>query len=731
MKKSKMLLTGILAGAMMASLVTAGIPMTEARADTTSGTVGKWMTGEYHAHTCESKDADGAKNTPEMVFDNAFNTYGLDYLFLADHLRSGSDGSELDANANPLGTKIAMSNAMQLYQLPKIQSLLSSGKYNGKVIYTGNEWDMPMHDHVSVGLLTNGKNEQAPVEAVKQFQYLFTKCSPGEFTSEEIAQWGNTQYNSTAQDALEAIKWVKNNYPNSYMLLNHPSRHNGGSGMVTIKDIRDFNNLAPNVVFGFEGMPGNQMSPDGNRCELKDIYGGADVMIAKVGGVWDALLGEGRHFWNFANSDFHFKISGPYSSGYWPGEYSKNHTWVEGNDVNAIVNGLRSGKSYSTYGDLINSLDFKLSGNNQQAEMGGTLDAAQGDSVTVTIRFKSPEKNNNGDSVQVDHVDLISGEVHSKIDPSSPDYTKATNDTTKVVARFTNKDWTTDKEGYHVITFKTNSADKSRYFRLRGTNLGIDVPGKMENGEPLQDVSINSTNTPDNNERFAKLNERNYSNLWFYSNPIFMNVTACESAKIIKDAGTGVSITGNLPVDATASVAEKLAGTDEYAGIHALISQKMPNLQNMKLYDISLLRGGVKYQPNSSVSISLPIPDGFDSTRPILVYRQEADHTLTELAVTVSNGMVTFNTDHFSLYTLAQQAPANTSSSNLNSNTSVSNHTQSSMAVSSSISSVISGSSSHASPLTGDFATASLILVTIGVCAAAIGTLAVLHKKHK
>ena len=34
-------------------------------------------------------------------------------------------------------------------------------------------------------------------------------------------------------------------------------------------------------------------------------YGGADIMTAKVGGLWDSLLGEGRRFWAFVNSDFH------------------------------------------------------------------------------------------------------------------------------------------------------------------------------------------------------------------------------------------------------------------------------------------------------------------------------------------------------------------------------------------------------------------------------------------
>ena len=49
-------------------------------------------------------------------------------------------------------------------------------------------------------------------------------------------------------------------------------------------------------MFGFEGMPGNQMEPDRGGLNLTTAenrtYGGSDYMLAKVGGAWDALLGE-------------------------------------------------------------------------------------------------------------------------------------------------------------------------------------------------------------------------------------------------------------------------------------------------------------------------------------------------------------------------------------------------------------------------------------------------------
>ena len=188
--------------------------------------------------------------------------------------------------------------------------------------------------------------------------------------------------------------------------------------------------------------------------------------------------------------------------------------------MQSVLNGMRSGKSFSVYGDLINALDYRVRHGNKQAEMGSNLQVKKGNPIEITIRFKSPSKNNNGDPVTVDHVDLISGDVTGKARPGTAAYSKSTNDSTKVVKRFTSKDWTTDRDGYNVITYRTK-ATKDQYFRLRGTNLGVNVAGETSNGDPLIDPK---TDIEDNERRFAEINKRNYSDLWFYSNPIFVSV---------------------------------------------------------------------------------------------------------------------------------------------------------------------------------------------------------------
>ncbi|WP_339273288.1 S-layer protein [Paenibacillus sp. FSL K6-1330] len=480
---------------------------------------GKWMTGEYHAHTYQSDDA---SQSLQELLDNGFQKYGLDWIAVSDHLRV----SKRDDEGNPLtGGSIPFSKGMAQYQIPKIQQLQEAGKYKDNIIFSGFEWDMPTYEHVGIGIIAGKFGSESSLKAARQFEYLFTDRDEAMFDPKDVADWKkqDSRANTTPEDARTALAWLQKNYANSsYALLNHPSRKT----VYTIADIRDFNNIAPNVVFGMEGMPGNQMEPDRGGLNLTTpenrTYGGADFMIAKVGGVWDALLGEGREFWNFANSDSHFEISENrlYSSGYWPGQYAKNYTWVNGKDMQSVLDGMRSGKSFSVYGDLINALDYRVRHGNKQAEMGSNLQVKKGSPIEITIRFKSPNKNNNGDSVTVDHVDLISGDVTGKVQPGTAAYSKSTNDSTKVVKRFTSKDWKTDRDGYNVITYRTK-ATKDQYFRLRGTNLGVNVAGETSNGNPLIDPK---TDIEDNEKRFEEINKRNYSDLWFYSNPIFVSV---------------------------------------------------------------------------------------------------------------------------------------------------------------------------------------------------------------
>ena len=530
-------------------------------ADNTADDDGRYMKGEYHTHTGQSKDATSTYMSLENVLGAAFRNEAVigeadpaaklsaltddgefDFLALADHLRASYNGTDGNGNGQ---YNTAFYVALQT-QMREIEKLKVKGLYTDKIISNGFEWDMPGLDHASVGILD--ENGDVSINGVHEFEWKYASTSDDPeslFTLDDKADdmdeqsvWGERQGGSgDPQTAYDAAAWLQENYPDSYLLPNHPSRHNGGSGQVTIENLRRLNDAAPDVVFGFEGMPGNQMSGSG-RAELPagDIRNGADEMIAVTGGVWDSLLSEGRKIYNFANSDFHFKVSADeqYSSGYWASEYSSNNVYVQPGedgvyDYSDVVDGLRSGNSYSTYGNLISDLSFTAAAGDSSATMGGELNATEGDKITVTVKFKVPEKNNyetlygtdtgiSADNTpELDHVDLIAGSVTGKV--SEDQYGEISSDA-KIVKTFTKEELAEAKgdDGYYTLTF-TADADQNCYYRLRGTT----VTEVDENGDPLPDPDYSGIT--DNKTRFDTINDYNYSSMCFYANPIWVNVS--------------------------------------------------------------------------------------------------------------------------------------------------------------------------------------------------------------
>ncbi|WP_458232541.1 hypothetical protein [Roseateles sp. P5_E8] len=187
---------------------------------------------------------------------------------------------------------------------------------------------------------------------------------------------------------VEALKWMANFHgQGSYYVPAHleragPFNVNGNNGF-NIEHLRNFNNAAPNVAFGFESQPGHGASANrgeyqvnrnnfGGSVGLVDsvggtTYGGTGVYAAQVGGVWDALLGEGRNWWFFASSDWHNRGQfGPddrrSTQDFYPGEYQRTHTMVRnGADKlrpQTIVDGLRTGNAWAASGQLIDRLAF-------------------------------------------------------------------------------------------------------------------------------------------------------------------------------------------------------------------------------------------------------------------------------------------------------------------------------------------------------------------------------------
>ncbi|MFG6460986.1 hypothetical protein ACG04Q_05330 [Roseateles sp. DXS20W] len=467
---------------------------------------------------------------------------------------------------------------------------------------------------------------------------------------------------------LEALKWMKELHATgSYYVPAHleragPFNPDGNNGF-NIEHLRNFNNTAPDIAFGFETQPGHGASAErGEYRQLRNgfagsptnvdsvggtTYGGTGIYGAQVGGVWDALLGEGRNWWFFASSDWHNRGSfGPddrrSTQDFYPGEYQRTHVLVRnGSDKirpQAIVDGLRSGNAWAASGQLIDrfaivacasyagvgarsnasveALAVAAAANATDvdaancATMGQKLKVRPGAEIVVSIALRDPAGNNfapysfpNPSLAQIgvnqpinqpvlDHVDLIRGMVSGYRAPGSADYAgewprnnnwlkadgstagldavpaAAKNTTAAIIRSFSAagaNPWVqvqsgVDGSGFLKMTYRIPAVQASQYVRVRGSNLPAALPYETDaSGNPLSDIFTNATvtsnlripcttvgtNVPANGAAWASgtidgcpnhlpvVNGKKmvaydvaaWSDLWFYSNPIYIEVS--------------------------------------------------------------------------------------------------------------------------------------------------------------------------------------------------------------
>ena len=592
--------------------------------------------------------------------------------------------------------------SLQEFQYPLIEYL---SQVKNVPLFIGVETVVPGHEHTSMAVITgqmpnsldsNVLPNQPPYNALgndtalAQWEYCFDRAdgdlSQGNVTGTSVgnnwdcsvpgsanagdANWsarghklnvnsGVNGHNKT----LEALKWMKAFHPNtSYYVPAHLERAGPfnvhGSNGFNVEHLRDMNNTAPDVAFGMETQPGHGASA--NRGEYSVLrnnfgasvglvdsvggttYGGTGVYGAQVGGVWDALLGEGRNFWFFANSDWHNR--GQFGADdrrttqdFQPGEYQRNYTMVRnGADKirpQSIVDGLRTGNNFASSGQLIDRLGFvacasfpgpgfrsnaavealalnaaKTDTSVEQAGcagMGEKLTVRPGSEIVVSVVVRDPAGTNNSpytfnnpslaqDGINqplnapvLDHVDLIQGLVTGYKTPGAPDYSGewprntnwlkadgttaglsvvpagAKNTSAAVIKTFSGTattPWTqvTSADGtFTVMTYRIPAITASQYVRLRGTNLPPATPSETDaSGNPLADVYTNAGDTtrltiacdtphsggsqfdgcPDHlgtasgaspiaGHKAVSFDIAAWADLWFYSNPVYVQVT--------------------------------------------------------------------------------------------------------------------------------------------------------------------------------------------------------------
>ena len=67
-----------------------------------------------------------------------------------------------------------------------------------------------------------------------------------------------------------------------------------------------------------------------------------------------------------------------------------------------------------------------------------------------------------------------------------------------------------------------------------------------------------------------------------------------------------------------------------------------------------MAENGSVEQPDSTVTVSIPLPEGYDSTR-CSIYRIEENNNKINMNAYYENGYMIFTTDHFSLYAVVDE----------------------------------------------------------------------------
>ena len=446
-----------------------------------------WLAGDHHIHSRYSVgwNRDTVPPTPIVGGGGAIYPIPMNALMARHH---GLDWMVATDHGGPNHSKVNLERAYP--------ELLRSREVVPEVIqFYGMEFDTPGADHSSL-IIPHSHDEADQLHEIEQG---FAKFDA--FPRDPLR--------NTEPRMIEALTFMRDMARKPVLIANHPSRSApelGVYGLDSPAEFRDWNDTAPNVAVGMAGAPGHQavaLNPDGSVDTVGargayDRYptsGGFDQMTARLGGFWDSMLGEGRRWWITANSDSHvnWREGG---SDFWPGEYSKTYVFAE-KSHDDILDGIRSGRVFVTTGDLVSELYVTVkSVGGSEGSIGGVLVVTEGDDVLVTVRFLDPDGTNaNGDDPSVARVDIIAGEVHGPVEDRSTD----TNATTRVLGRFSPSNWVRDG-AYWTLTHRIEDLRHDGYLRVRGTNTDELEPELDPRGEDP------------------------WADLWFYSNPIFLEV---------------------------------------------------------------------------------------------------------------------------------------------------------------------------------------------------------------
>ncbi|WP_057923740.1 hypothetical protein [Lysobacter capsici] len=428
-----------------------------------------WLAGDHHVHSEWSVDWDRS-TTPPTPLRGGDSRYtrtrnarvaqrnGLRWMVHTDH---GGPGHSM---------------VTRDLAWPELQRARRG--VPGLIQFHGMEFDVPGAEHASL-IVAPGPQERDHQFTIERDYSRGEPLAPGARDDGDLM--------------LHALAHMRGLSPTPLMFVNHPSRTAtapGAWGEVEPEELRAWHVAAPQVLVGMEGAPGHQAAAAHRglyRHADAPTFGGFDQMTARVGGVWDGMLAHGHRFWITATSDSHRNLregGGDFD----PGQYSKTYVWARP-EADDIMDGLREGRIFAVTGDLIDALQLTVRSTRHRepaATMGGALQIEPGEPIRIELRIRRPAPlNAHGRVPSLDHIDLILGQA------------AADGSLDMRVKRFDAGDWH-PKGQWLTLRWDVKAPPQGGFVRVRGTNTAEYAPKADIAGEDP------------------------WSDLWFYSNPVFL-----------------------------------------------------------------------------------------------------------------------------------------------------------------------------------------------------------------
>ena len=220
---------------------------------------------------------------------------------------------------------------------------------------------------------------------------------------------------------------------------------------------------------------------------------------------------------------------------------------------------------------------------------------------------------------------------------------------------------------FNTVVTVNEELPETLNMHLTGEKVSLKDIKFTDNTKKGEDVSTDDTKKDDTTEATTKKDDAAKETTTKKEESTTKKEESTTAATSVKTEATatdaakaGATVTGtNVPTGATVTV-NTVTDKDTLAKVDKAVKDTLSSkVGKYAVLDINMTdAAGTKIQPlnNGNVLVTIDVPSTLDANKGLVVYRMEDNGTLTELKTSVENGKVSFETNHFSTYIVAEKA---------------------------------------------------------------------------